>query len=233
MSKMWGARVRMVGALVGAVLAMAGCGGVMNVRSFTQQAPGRSIAVVSLAINDYQGQLQGWNETRTGPLMASRAAAMVAIVEQHLAQSFNVVPASAFVGNPAYQAVPQGAHQVAVPLINGAIMPVFGMERGDLVRGEMDPGQAQALAAAAGTDFIAVVYAEWGVVTGGFIPTSKALSKTVVTIYDASGVRVAHQRVDERGERTLGALGHVVVDENSIDEWVMAFDRGLARMVQR
>lgn len=224
------APVSMVGVLM---LAIAGCGGVPNVRSFSQQAPGRSIAVVSLAINDYQGQLQGWNETRTGPLMASRAATMVGIVEQHLSQSFNVVPASAFVSNPAYQGVPQGAHQVAVPVINGAIMPVFGLERGDLVRGELDPGQAQALAAAAGTDFIAIVYAEWGVATGGMIPTSKALSKTVVTIYDATGLRVAHQRIDERGERTLGAFGHVVVDENSIDEWVTAFDRGVARMTQR
>ena len=34
---------------------------------------------------------------------------------------------------------------------------------------------------------IAVVYAEWGVMTGGFVPTSKALSKNVLSIYDASG----------------------------------------------
>lgn len=225
--------VRGIAIAVAVTLAIvAGCGGPMSVQNFARQSQGRSIAVVSLAINDYGGQLQGWNDTRTGPLMASRAAAMEQIAEQLLATRFTVIPAGAFVNNPAYQQIPTGAHEVAVPLIDGAIMPVFGQGRGQLTSAQVSPAQAQALAAVTGADYVAIVYAEWGVVTGGFVPTSKALAKTVISVYDATGERIAFQRTDARGERTLGALGHVVVDENSIDEWVGAYQAGLQRMLQ-
>jgi hypothetical protein len=219
-------------ALAAATLASVGCGGVMNVRTFARQGQGRSIAVVSLAVNDFGNSLQGWNSTLTGDLMTSRAATMVQIAEGQLANRFNVVPAAAFVASPAYLSVPQGRHEVGAPVFAEGPMPVFALSRGDLVRAELRPEQAQALAQATGTDFIAVVYSEWGVATGGMIPTSKALAKTIVTIYDADGVRVASQRDDERGERTLGAFGRVVVDENSIDEWVGAFERSVALMVR-
>jgi len=218
--------------MVAWVAALAGCGGPMSVQSFARQSQGHSIAVVSISINDFGGALQGWNQTRASDLMASRAAAMVGLAEQQLATRFTVVPAGAFVNNPAYQQVPRGLHEVAVPVIDGAMMPVFGQSRGELVSCQVTREQAQALAAAAGTDFVAIIYTEWGVATGGFIPTSKALSKTVMSIYDATGMRVAFQRTDARGERTLGAFGHVVVDENSIDEWVGAYASGLATMLR-
>ena len=157
---------------------------------------------------------------------------MVEIAEAALGQRFTVVPAASFVASPAYQAVPHGAHEVAMPVINGAIMPVFGMSRGELVGAAMQPEQAAALCAAAGTDYVAVIYTEWGVATGGFIPTSKALAKTVVSIFDAQGVHVARTRLDDRGERTLGAFGHVVVDEGTIDEWVGAYGASITRMLQ-
>lgn len=226
---------RALGLLVSALCALAivGCGGPGSVSSFAREGrPGRRIAVVSLAINDYGGALQGWNSTRTGDLMASRAAQMVQIAEAALAQRFEVVPATAFVGSPAYQAVPHGAHEVAMPVVNGAIMPVFGMSRGELVGASMEPSQAAALCAAAGTEYVAVIYSEWGVVTGGFVPTSKALTKTVLSIFDAQGVHVARTRVDGRGERTLGAFGHVVVDDTTIDEWVGAYGASITRMLQ-
>jgi hypothetical protein len=212
--------------------ALAGCGGPMSVSSLTRQSSGQRIAVVSVAVNDFGGALQGWNSTRTGDLMASRAARMVEIAEAALGQRFTVVPAASFVASPAYQAVPHGAHEVAMPVINGAIMPVFGMSRGELVGAAMQPEQAAALCAAAGTDYVAVIYTEWGVATGGFIPTSKALAKTVVSIFDAQGVHVARTRLDDRGERTLGAFGHVVVDEGTIDEWVGAYGASITRMLQ-
>ncbi len=77
-----------------------------------------------------------------------------------------------------------------------------------------------------------VVYTEWGVVTGGFIPVSKALAMTVLSIYDASGQLLFSGRLDRRGTRTLGAFGHVVVDENSVDEWVGAFGEAVAQMLR-
>ncbi len=212
------------------VLAAAGCGGgsMRNVAATTQ---GRRVAVVSLSINDYGGSLQGWNSTRTSDLMYSRAAAMVGIVEQQFSASWQVVPAPNFVGNPALQqmAVP---HDVAVPYFNGVPMPVVALDRPSLIKARLTPAQAQTLAQLAGADLLVVVYAEWGVATGGMIPTSKALSKTVMSVYDASGQLLFQGRRDTRGDRTLGAFGHVVVDENSIDEWVNAFAQGIAGLLQ-
>lgn len=209
---------------------VAGCGGgsMRNVAATTQ---GRRIAVVSLSINDYGGSLQGWNSTRTSDLMSSRAAAMVGMVEQQLSSSWQVVPAPAFVGHPGLQSMAT-AHDVAIPYFSGVVMPTVAVDRRALIRAELTPQQAQALAQLAGADLLVVIYAEWGVATGGMIPTSKALSKTVMSVYDASGQRLYHGRADRRGQRTLGAFGHVVVDENSIDEWVNAFGEAIARLLQ-
>lgn len=217
-------------ALALSVVIAAGCGG-PSMHSVVASTQGRRVAVVSLAVNDFGGSLQGWNSTRTSDLMFSRAASMVGMVEQQLATHWQVVPAPAFVGNPALQqmAVP---YEVAVPYFNGVPLPVVAPDRGSLVRARLTPQQAQALAQIAGADMLVVVYTEWGVVTGGFIPTSKALAKTVLSIYDASGTLLYTGRADRHGSRTLGALGHVVVDEGSIDEWVSAFGEAIAYLLQ-
>lgn len=205
------------------------CGGA----SFSQIAAensGRSIAVVSLSINDFGGSLQGWNSTATSDLMFSRATSMLQMAEQELSRDFQVIPAPQFVQDPAYQELAGAYFEVAVPRVSGQVMPVFAEGRGQLIKASMSPGRAQALTQATRTDFIAVVYAEWGVATGSFVPTSKALSKNVVSIFDASGRRVFHGRKDARGNKTLGAFGRVVVDENSVDQWVDAYRQGIARI---
>lgn len=214
-------------------LAAIGCGGPMSIRSFTQQAPAQPrIAVVAVSVGDANGALQGWNSSRTSDVMASRAASMVTVAEQVLATRFTVIPAASFVASPQYQAVPHYPADVAVPLINGAVMPVFGSTRGEVYGAVIGPVQAQALCAATGAEYVAVVHSEWGVATGGFIPTSKALATTTLSIFDANGVHVARTRLQDRGQRTLGAFGAVVVDDNSIDEWVGAYGASLARMMQ-
>jgi hypothetical protein len=214
------------GVLVAGLL-VAGCGGRA---SFTRTAgayQGASVAVVSVSINDFGGSLQGWNQTITSDLMYTRATSMLQMAEAELARHFRVVPAPQFIGNPHYQQLAPEPFEVAVPSVGEHYMPVFADERGQLVRAQVSPGMAQALAQVTGTDLVAVVYSEWGVATGGFVPTSKALSKNVVGLFDASGREVFRKRVDRRGRKTLGAFGRVVVDENSIDEWVEAYREGL------
>ena len=55
----------------------------------------------------------------------------------------------------------------------------------------------QALATATGADLLVVIYSEWAVATGKFIPTAKALTKNVVSIYSAAGAQVFHARRDQ------------------------------------
>jgi len=202
-----------------------------SLSGLAMQTQGRSVAVVSLSVNDYARSLQGWNSTRTSGLMTDNAANMVRSIEQQFAGHWNVIPAESFVGRPEYQALAGPPREVAVPYFANGIMPLFGNNRPDLVAARMDPAKAQALAAVTGADLIVVVYAEWGVKTGSFVPTSKALAKNVMSIFDASGQQVYHGRRDVMGERTLGAFAHVVVDENSISEWVNATQSGIAQLL--
>ena len=62
-------------------------------------------------------------------------------------------------------------------------------------------------------------------------PTSKPLAKTVLSIYDAAGNELYHGRKDMLGDRTLGAFGRVVVDEETVDDWILAFDRALTALL--
>jgi hypothetical protein len=211
-----------------AVLLATGCGASLS--SIASSTRGQRIAVVSLSINDFGGTLQGWNSARTSDLMYSRAATMVSMAEQQLATHWTVVPAPTFVANPAYQQMGT-MHEVAVPYFNGVPMPVMAPDRGSLIRARLMPQQAQALAQIAQADLLCVIYSEWGVATGGFIPTSKALAKTVVSIYDSSGNLLWSGRDDQRGERTIGAMGAVVVDNNTVDEWVNAYGSSFANII--
>lgn len=200
---------------------VAGCGtGYPRVSQVGAGSTGQSIALVSLSINDMGGTPQS-NE-----LIANRIAETVAAAEKFLARYWRVTPSASFLESPAYQQVPAATHAVLLP----PGMKVFGVSRRQLIRAELTPEQAQALARAAGTDYVAVVYAEWDVATGSFVPTSKALAKTVVAVHRASGERVAAERVDGMGEKTLGAFGGVVVDDNSIGEWFTAYERTLEKM---
>jgi hypothetical protein len=48
-----------------------------------------------------------------------------------------------------------------------------------------------------------------------------------VSIYSADGKKVYGDRSDAQGNKTLGAMGSVMVDQNSIGEWVAAYDKGI------
>jgi hypothetical protein len=208
---------------------LASCGGA-SLSQAAHGTQGATVAVVSLSINDYGNSLQGWNSTMVSDLMYSRAATMVQMTESELSRYWRVIPAPQFVANPAYQQLAGMRFEVAVPQVDGHFMPVFAMDRRQLIRAQVSPDQAYALAQATGADLVAIVYAEWGVVTGGVIPTSKSLSKNVIGIFDSGGNQVYRRRADARGSKTLGAFGRVVVDENSIDQWVEAFHKGLTRI---
>ena len=117
---------------------------------------------------------------------------------------------------PRVRLVEQGVHPDAV------LRPV-GADR-DVLR----PARLRRkLAKIAGADYVLIAYSEWAVATGRFVPTSKALAKNVVSIYDSNGKQVYADRADTQGDKTLGALGSVVVDQNSIAEWVNAYDKGI------
>jgi hypothetical protein len=201
-----------------------------NIGSFALQNKGKSIAVVSVSANNYGGSLQGWNSANTSDLMGSKLNQMVGVIESLLAKDLTVVNTASFAGKDDIQVLAGEQREVGLPVFDGKTLPLFSKNRKQLVKAEVDQDVAMKLAKITGADYILIAYSEWAVATGRFVPTSKALAKNVVSIYDASGKQVYSGRADTQGDKTLGAFAAVVVDQNSIGEWVDAYDKGLHQL---
>jgi hypothetical protein len=198
-----------------------------NIGTLGLQNKGKTIAVVSVSANNYGGSLQGWNSANASELMGTQLNQMVGMMETLFSKDWTVVNAANFAGKDEFQALAGERREVGLPVFDGKTMPLFSKDRKQLIKAEVDKDVAVKLAQIAGTDFILIAYSEWAVATGRFIPTSKALAKNVVSIYDSTGKKVFEDRADAQGDKTLGAMGSVVVDQNSIGEWVTAYDKGI------
>jgi hypothetical protein len=198
-----------------------------NIGTLGIQNKGKSIAIVSVSANNYGGSLQGWNSANASDLMGTQLNKMVGMVETLFSKDWTVIPASSFAGKDEFQVLAGERREVGLPNFDGKTMPLFSKDRKQLIKAEVDKDVAIKLAQISGADFVMIAYSEWAVATGRFVPTSKALAKNVVSIYDASGKKVYEDRADAQGDRTLGAMGSVVVDQNSIGEWVNAYDKGI------
>jgi hypothetical protein len=212
-------------AMLAATVSVSQAGG--NIGTLGIQNKGKTIAVVSVSANNYGGSLQGWNSANASDLMGKQLNQMVGLMEGLFSKDWTVVNASTFAGKDEFQLLAGERREVGLPVFDGKTMPLFSKDRKQLIKAEVDKDVAIKLAQIAGTDFILIAYSEWAVATGRFIPTSKALAKNVVSIYDASGKKVFEDRADAQGDKTLGAMGSVVVDQNSIGEWVTAYDKGI------
>ena len=191
------------------------------------QNKGKTIAVVSISANNYGGSLQGWNSANASDLMGTQLNQMVGLIETLFSKDWTVVSASTFAGKDEFQVLAGERREVGLPVFDGKTMPLFSKDRKQLIKAEVDKDVAIKLAKIAGADFILIAYSEWAVATGRFVPTSKALAKNVVSIYRADGKKVYGDRSDAQGNKTLGAMGSVMVDQNSIGEWVAAYDKGI------
>jgi hypothetical protein len=208
-----------------AVSSVALAGGTIG--TLALQNKGKSIAVVSVSANNFGGSLQGWNSANSSELMGAQLNKMVGVIEALLSKDWTVVSAATFAGKDEFQVLAGERREVGLPVFDGKVMPLFSKDRKQLIKAQVDKDVAMKLAQIAGTDFVLIAYSEWAVATGRFVPTSKALAKNVVSIYDAQGKQVFADRADALGNKTLGAMGAVVVDQNSIAEWVTAYDKGI------
>ncbi len=192
--------------------------------------PDKKIAVVSISANNFGGSLQGWNDANSSDLMGGRLNSMLEFTEKTFSAGFEVIPTSSFANKTEFIALAGEQRDVGAPMFDGMYMPLFSKNRKQLIKAMVDKDVALALIEITGADFLLIVYSEWAVKTGGFIPTSKPLTKNVISIYDSSGKQVFKGRIDKMGRKTLGAMGNVVVDENTIDHWASAYKDSIAAM---
>jgi len=186
------------------------------------------IALVSLTVSDYGRSLQFGNSSDVASLISRKMIEMTQMTEATLSSSWTVVPSNAVVNNPSYIKLAKGEAKDNV--YTAPAMKLFSADRGDLVKTTIDPQTVKDLCAALRVDLIAVVYSEWTTVTGGFVPTTKAYAKTVLSIWDSQGRQLFKQRQDVEGDKTLGAFGRAQVDENSVNVWVGAYKAGLDKI---
>ena len=214
------------------LVAFAACSSPMSLEGAATRHPGSKVAVVSISANNFGDSLQGWNTARTSQLMGSRVAKMLNTAERALGEKWKVVPADHFVGRKSFQKHKGQEFDVGLAKLRGGTLPVFASNRDQLIKARLDPTQAQALAKATGADLVVVIYSEWAVATGKFVPTAKALTKNVVSIYSATGESVYHARKDQVGSQTLGAWGRVAVTEGTIDQWVDSYEVALTSLLR-
>ena len=207
----------------------ASCGGSKNMTAEINLLKQKkaAIGVVSMSVTDYGGRLEWTSSAQVSDIIQQNMSDMVETVEGLLAEEWTVTPASTIVDNPGYYPLSIGrVFEGRTPTYSKS-MPHFVTSRRDLVRATLAPDTAQKLCETLGLDAVVVVYSEWLVATGSMIPTSKPLTKNVLAIYDSRGRRLFFGRKDVQGTKTLGAMGMVKVDENTIGEWVDAFKSGI------
>jgi hypothetical protein len=192
--------------------------------------PGKKIAIVSIAANNFGGSLQGWNDENSTDLMTDRLNGMLTFTEELFAKSWDVIPTSSFASQPEFISLAGEQRDVGAPMFDGVYMPLFSKDRKQLVKALIDKDKVVKLAAITGADFMLVIYSEWAVKTGSFVPTSKPLTKNVVSIFNAAGKQVFKGRLDKMGPKTLGAFAEVYVDEETIDYWANAYKDSIAAM---
>lgn len=221
---------------LGALALASACGGSIHNKSALDayRTNKAKVAVVSLTVNDYADILKSGNMSSSDVdnLIDKKLGEMLTLTEQKLSNHFSVMPAADFGAQDSFQQLSSGTpFEVFRPEFEGKPMPIFASSRGELIKSQMTPDRAKKLAEALGVDMVAVVYSEWQTKTGGIVPTTKAVAKTVMSIYDKTGEQLYGMRRNQVGGRNVGAFNATAINEDTISAWVDAYDKSLQLLV--
>jgi hypothetical protein len=217
-------------------LSLAGCGGGSHNKSAlaAYRTNKGSVAVVSLTVNDFADILSARNVSGSdvSKLIDSKLTEMVSITEQKLGTHFTVKPTTEFAASDDFRKAASGQQfEVFAPRYEDKPLPVFAADRGELIKSMMTPEQAKQVCSTLGVDMIVVVYSEWATQTGGIVPTTKPLTKNVMSIFDKTGEQLYGSRRNQMGGRNVGAFTAAAVNEDTINAWVDAYTQALQFMV--
>ena len=194
-----------------------------------------TVALVSLTVSDLGGSVQSGSigSTPTAKLITGAVNDMLNDAEKALGAKWTVAKASTFIDNAGYrkQAV-EKTLTVYVPLVNEKEMAVFTQASKEIKGGILDAEKAKELCKALNVDGVVLIFSEWAAKTGGFVPTTKALTKNILTVWDSNGNKVVTKRVDTVGNKTLGVGGFKAVNEETIKEWRDSFNRSLEAIIK-
>ncbi len=194
----------------------------------------KTVAIASFTVSDVGGSVRAGSIGRTPVSKLINAAVndMLNDAEKKLSNKWKVVKASGFINAAGYRK--QGVKKtltVYVPKVNGVEMPVFTQVSKEIKGGMLEPEKAKALCRALNVDAVVIIFSEWASKTGGFVPTTKALTKNVLTIWDGNGQMVIKKRVDMVGKKSLGVSGFKAVNDKTIGEWRDSYNRSLDKII--
>lgn len=193
------------------------------------------LAVVSLGVNDWGNSMSAGGHRNAAPFIEGAMKDLIGHAEKLFAANFEVVPASSFVKNPDYRALSIGKIKDGLfgPAFDGVELPSFSEDKKEVIKGVLKGDTAAKLCKTLGVDRVALVYTEWAVATGGFVPTSRALAKNCVAVYSADGKQRFFDREDVKGDKVIGGMGQVALTADTIGQWVDAYKKGMDAVVKK
>lgn len=219
------------------VLALSGCASSRSVSSGdVSNGPKvnvEKVAVVSFAVNSY-----GFFGVKQIPeeLVRDNVDTMFKHTETELGKYWKVVPAASFVGNQEYKnlSIGQSKSGMISPIAGEGSLLSFTDNRKEIIKGIMDPQIAQKLCTLLSVDAVMLVYSEWIVNSGKFIPTQKALTKNCFSMYDKAGNKLFFDRKDMEGEGFIGgAFAGTHINDSTIEKWVVAYNKSTDLVLAR
>jgi hypothetical protein len=201
-------------------------------QSAKSTAPGgvqvKNVALVSLIVRNYG--IYGNSGMIPSDLINANMRNVLMITEKTLGNYWKVRPVSSFVKNPTYRSLAKGTAPTNyfAASVNGKHMPVLFNSGREYIKGTIDAGTARTLCKSLGTDAVVLVYSEWFIQTGKFVPTTKALTKNCVTMYDKNGKHLFFDRKDVLGSKSIGsAYSGVHINDKTIGYWLESYQSGL------
>jgi len=194
----------------------------------------KSVAIVSLSVSDVGGSVQSGSvgSTPVSELISGTVSNMLTDAEKKLSSKWTVVKASTFIDNADYRkAGVEKTLTVYLPKVNGKEMPVLTQVSKEIKGGIIDPQKAKDLCKALNVNAVVLIFSEWASKTGGFVPTTKALSKNILSVWDSNGNQVVKERIDMVGNKTLGVGGIKAVNQETIEEWRDSYNRALDKII--
>jgi hypothetical protein len=188
----------------------------------------KSVALVSLIVRNYG--VYGSSGVIPSDLIDANMKKVLRLTESTLGNYWQVKPVNTFVKNRNYRSCAKGAapRNYFTPNVGGKPMPVLFTSGRDFIKGNIDKDTARKLCRTMGTDAVALVYSEWFIQTGKFVPTTKALTKNCVSMYDRNGNHLFFDRKDVLGSKSIGsAYSGVHIDQNTIGYWLESYQQGI------
>ncbi len=200
----------------------------------TQTARVKKVALVSLIVRNYG--TYGTMGAIPPDLITDNMDNVLAATERTIGNYWSVKPINSFIHNPDYTTLAKGSARANyfTPRVNGQDMPIFPDGRKALIKGTIGKGTAQKLCRLLSVDAIVLVYSEWSLQSGKFVPTIKALTKNCITMYDKSGKHLFFGRKDTLGPHPIGgAYAGVHINEGTIGHWLEAYETGVKTVLNK